>query len=154
MVELIKIEKNELKTALKMHRQGFMPTFFKYYDMINPIFVSYTKFTCFYNHPTLYMYWIIFNGKKVGEIWVGTNGDTMKLARIFVLKEYQNKGIAGQAIRIAENLFPAYKRWRLDTIKEEKNNCHLYEKLGYKRIGSEKRINKRMTIIRYEKEIE
>lgn len=71
--------------------------------------------------------------------------------RIFVLKEFQNKGIAQQAIKIAENLFPNNKRWCLDTIKEEKNNCHLYEKFGYKPTVKEKKINKRMTIIDYEK---
>ena len=73
---------------------------------------------------------------------------------MFVLKEFQNRGIAQQAIRNAENLFPGNKRWRLNTIKEEKNNCHLYEKMGYLPIGNEKRINKRMTIIEYEKRME
>lgn len=154
MVELVEIKKSEMKSAFKMHRQGFMPTFFKYYDRINPIFESYKKFTFFYNHPALYMYWIIFNGEKVGEIWIGTDNETAKLVRLFVLKDYQNKGIAAQAILLAEQIFSDRPRWWLNTIKEEKNNCHLYEKLGYRQIGSEKRINKRMTIIEYEKELE
>lgn len=153
MVELIEIKKSEMKAAFKMHRRGFMPTFFRYYDRINPIFESYRKFSYFYNHPTLFMYWILFDGEKVGEIWIGINNDKAKLARIFVLKQYQNKGIAQQAIRIAEKLHPSSRQWFLNTIKEEKNNCHLYEKLGYIQIGSEKKINKRMTIIEYEKEI-
>lgn len=153
MVELIKIEKSEMKSAFKMHRRGFIPTFFRYYDRINPIFESYKKFSYFYNHPTLHMYWIVFDKEKVGEIWVGISGNTAKLVRIFVLKEYQNKGIAQQAIRIAENLFSDNKQWWLNTIKEEKNNCHLYEKMGYIPCGAERKINKRMTIIEYEKEL-
>ena len=63
------------------------------------------------------------------------------------------RGIAQQVIKIAENLFSANKRWCLDTIKQEKNNCHLYEKLGYTPCGVERKINKRMTIIKYEKRI-
>lgn len=153
MVELVSIKQNEMKKAYKMHRRGFMTTFFKYYDRINPIFESYKKFSYFYNHPTLHMYWIIFDGKKVGEIWIGVNDDKVKLARLFVLKKYQNQGIATQAILLAEKIFSDRPRWWLNTIKEEKNNCHLYEKLGYNHIGSEKRINKRMTIIEYEKRI-
>lgn len=151
MVELVLIRKSELKKAFKMHRKGFMPTFLKYHDRINPIFTPYKKFLSYHNSSSLHMYWIMYNGKAVGEIFIGIKEDYNKLVRIFVLKEFQNKGIAQQAIKIAENLFPNNKRWCLDTIKEEKNNCHLYEKLGYKPTGKEKKINKRMTIIDYEK---
>ena len=153
MVELVLIKEDEIKEAYKMHRKGFLPTFFKYYDGINPIFESYGKFKCFYNNPDLHMFWIISGGQKVGEIWVGIRDDKAKLARLFVLEKFQNRGIAQQAIRVAENLFPDYKQWLLNTIKEEKNNCHLYEKLGYISCGVERRINKRMTIIEYEKRI-
>lgn len=96
----------------------------------------------------------MFDGKAVGEIWITVSNDTAKLARLFVLKEFQNRGIAQQAIRNAENLFPGNKRWCLDTIKQEKNNCHLYEKMGYISFGTERKINKRMTIINYEKRME
>lgn len=153
MVELVLIKENELKTAYKMHRRGFLPTFLKYYDRINPIFESYRKFKFFYHYPDTYMFWIMLDGMDVGEIWINIKDGSARLARLFVLKEFQNKGVAQNAIKIAENLFPDYKRWRLDTIKEEKNNCHLYEKLGYIPCGVERRINKRMTIIEYEKRI-
>lgn len=154
MVKLSSIKPSELKSAYRMHRKGFMPTFLKYFDRINPIFESVKRFNAFYNQPDLYMFWIILDSKAVGEIWIAVTNDTAKLARLFVLKEFQNRGVAQQAIRVAENLFPSNKRWWLNTIKEEKNNCHLYEKMGYIPIGNEKKINKRMTIIEYEKRIE
>lgn len=154
MVKLNSIKRSELKKAYRMHRKGFIPTFLKYFDRINPIFESFKKFNNFYNHPDLYMFWIMFDGKAVGEIWITVSNDTVKLARLFVLKEFQNRGIAQQAIRNAENLFPGNKRWCLDTIKQEKNNCHLYEKMGYISFGTERKINKRMTIINYEKRME
>ena len=154
MVELVLIKEDELKKAYKMHRKGFLPTFFKYYDRINPIFESCRKFKFFYHYPNTYMFWIMLDGAAVGEIWINIKDDTARLARLFVLKEFQNRGIAQTAIKIAENHFSNSKRWWLDTIKEEKNNCHLYEKLGYIPCGVERRINKRMTIIEYEKRIE
>ncbi len=154
MVKLELIKENEKKQAFKMNRKGFVPTFFKYYDRINPIFETYKKFCFFYNYPDTYMFWISLDGKAVGEIWINIKNDTTRLARLFVLKEFQNRGIAQNAIKIAENLFPNNKRWCLDTIKQEKNNCHLYEKMGYIPCGAERKINKRMTIINYEKRIE
>lgn len=41
--------------------------------------------------------------------------------------------------------------WELDTVLQEVGNCHLYEKLGYRRTGREEIINEKMTIIFYEK---
>lgn len=153
MVELKKIEANERRKAYRIHRKGFMPTFFKYYDRINPIFESYKKFCYYYHYPNTYMFWIMLDDKTVGEIWINIKGDTTRIVRLFVLKEFQNQGIAQKAIKIAENLFPNNKRWCLDTIKQENNNCHLYEKMGYIPFGVERKINKRMTIINYEKRI-
>ena len=67
--------------------------------------------------------------------------------------KYQNKGYATKAIIDIEKLYSYYNHWQLDTIKEEKKNVHLYQKLGYKPNGKEKIINDKMTIIEFEKEI-
>ena len=67
--------------------------------------------------------------------------------------KYQNKGYATKAITDIEKLYSNYKHWQLDTIKEEKKNVHLYQKLGYKPNGKEKIINDKMTITEFEKEI-
>lgn len=88
MVKLSSIKPSELKSAYRMHRKGFMPTFLKYFDRINPIFESFKRFNDFYNHPDLYMFWIILDGKAVGEIWIAVTNDTAKLTRLFVLKEF------------------------------------------------------------------
>ena len=59
-----------------------------------------------------------------------------------------------QALPLAEGLYPDAKRWRLDTIFEEKNNIHLYKKLGYIEYGEHKTVNDKMTLINFQKEIE
>lgn len=154
MVELIEIEREELKFAFKMHRKGFTPTFLKYRDRINPVFNSYGKFKKYFNYENMIMFWIISDNMKTGQLWLGFKDDCIILSRIFVLPDYQNRGIAQQAIAFAQQLYPDYKVWRLDTIKQERRNCHLYEKLGYIPIGAERKINKRMTLIEYEKRME
>lgn len=151
MIELAEIENNELHKAHQMHRKGFMPTFFKYHDKINPVFMPLTQFRKCYNSPRITMFWIINDGNRVGQIWLKTGNEDIELARLFVLKKYQNKGIAQNAIRLAEQKYSNYSNWYLDTIKQEKNNCHLYEKMGYIATGEEKVINKRMTTIGYKK---
>lgn len=47
---------------------------------------------------------------------------------------------------------PGNENWELDTILQEKGNCHLYEKLGYKKTGIIENINERMDIVYYEKD--
>lgn len=43
------------------------------------------------------------------------------------------------------------KDWQLDTILEEKGNCHLYEKFGYRKTGKFEKISDIETIVFYEK---
>ena len=151
--KLTEIKENELKTAFIMHFKGFLHTFFKYRDWWNnPIFLVYPKFRKYFYSENMFMYFILCDDKPVGQLWILKKENEVYLARLFVLKEFQNKGIATKALQLAEQIFSGRQRWRLDTIKEEKNNCRLYEKSGYKQTGAEKKINKRMTIIEYEKE--
>ncbi|MCR4939294.1 MAG: GNAT family N-acetyltransferase [Treponemataceae bacterium] len=81
-------------------------------------------------------------------------GDTsiFYISPVFVLPKYQNQGIATAAIKKAFELYPSpqVREWRLDTILEEKGNCHLYEKLGFVQVGEPKKINDRMTIVDYQ----
>ena len=42
--------------------------------------------------------------------------------------------------------------WSLDTILQEEGNIHLYEKLGYHRVGTPEKINDRMDIVFFEKD--
>ena len=151
MTEIKEIKSNELRKAYNIHRKGFIRTFLKYFDKTSPVFMTFTKFKKCYNSPKITMFWIINNDIKVGQIWLKDDNDKIELARLFVLKKHQNQGIAQKSIMLSEKIYPDFNNWYLDTIKQEKNNCHLYEKMGYIPTGEEKKINKRMTIISYKK---
>lgn len=151
-VKLKLIENNELKAAYCMQIKGFLPTFIKYRDRINPVFTPYKKFKSNFNKENTAMFWILYNGVRVGHITLYFKEDFIHISNLFVLSEYQNKGIAQSALKLAEDMFCDYKRWHLFTIKQEKRNIHLYEKSGYKFTGEERKINSRMTLVEYEKE--
>ncbi len=150
---VIKIEIYELLKAYSMQKKCFKPIYEKYYYEISPCKESFAKYVSRTTKSCFQMYWIIDNSTKVGQIWIATKNDTAKLARLFVLPKYQNKGYATKAIIDIEKLYSYYNHWQLDTIKEEKKNVHLYQKLGYKPNGKEKIINDKMTISEFEKEI-
>lgn len=147
------IKNTELIKAFSMQKKCFKLIYEKYYDETNPYKESLAKFVSRTTKSSFQMYWIIDNSTKVGQIWIATKNDTAKLARLFVLPKYQNKGYAAKAIIDIEKLYSYYNHWQLDTIKEEKKNVHLYQKLGYKPNGKEKIINDKMTIIEFKKEI-
>lgn len=67
------------------------------------------------------------------------------------MPQEQGKGYAQQAMRLVEAMYPQATRWELDTIKEEKALCYLYEKMGYRLTGEEKTIKDGMTIVYYAK---
>ena len=42
--------------------------------------------------------------------------------------------------------------WELETILQEKGNCYLYEKMGYRATGKIEKINENMSLVYYRKE--
>ncbi|GHU33120.1 acetyltransferase [Spirochaetia bacterium] len=100
-------------------------------------------------------YYIIkFNGKSVGAIRINKidNGNKCRISPIFIIPEYQNRGIAQETFKIIEKKYNPKEGWCLDTILQEEGNCYLYEKIGYKKTGKIEKINERMDIVYYEKE--
>jgi len=72
------------------------------------------------------------------------------LGPLHVLPDMRGKGIAQRAIGLVEEIHGS-ENWLLDTILQEAGNCHLYEKMGYRRIGISQIVNERMTLVLYKK---
>lgn len=102
--------------------------------------------------PSITHYFIELQSKKIGYIRIRQPNETTCLfSQIAILPEYQGRGYAQQAMIMAEALYPQAKRWELITIKQEEKLRHLYEKMGYKPTGEEKRIKLGMDFISYVK---
>lgn len=99
-----------------------------------------------------YFYFIYHEDDIAGAVRVvdRKDGSRKRVAPIFILKQYRNKGLAQKVFAEIEMLHGS-DHWMLDTIAQEEGNCYLYEKLGYKRTGKTENINERMDIVCYEK---
>ena len=152
-VELVKIKKREMFKAWRYQKKGFRDTLEKYRDYdTSPATERLKKFALRFNNPIIDSYWVLYNGRIAGAMDIGNKKEYTLLNRFYILPEYRNRGIGQRALKIAESKYPDSAEWRLDTISEEKNNIHLYEKLGYVEYGERKIINERMTIVNYKKE--
>lgn len=153
-IELRKIKNHEFIFAWLMQKKGFKETLERYHDYdISPATESLKRFMRHFLNSITDNYWVIYNGRKAGAMEIAAKSDFVKLGRFYILPEYCNRGIGQEALKLAERKYPDVRRWRLDTIFEEKNNVHLYEKLGYIAYGERKVINDKMTIINYEKDV-
>lgn len=154
-IRLKKVKKNEIFKAWLLQRKGFKETLKKYKDYkTSPATEGFISFYHKFTNQSADNYWVINNDKIAGAICIVSKPDCLWIGRFYILPEFRNKGIGQQALLLAEGLYPKSKQWCLDTIFEEKNNIHLYQKLGYREYGERKIINDKMTLIQFEKEIE
>ena len=99
-----------------------------------------------------FYYFICEGSEKVGAIRVVICDDGKKrISPVFIMPQHRRKGLAQQAIRLAEQLHGEHN-WELSTILQEAGNCRLYEMLGYRRTGQVQRINEQMDLVFYEKD--
>lgn len=155
-IKLIAAKQEDLNTILQMQIEAFSQLYAKYKDTeTNPATEKYEDILFRFNQPETTYYFITADNIKVGVIRVVDFKDSKKRKRIspiFIMPEYRNKGYAQGAIKEAERIH-GERYWKLDTILQEKGNCYLYEKLGYHKTGKTERINDKMTIVFYEKDV-
>ena len=144
-----------------MKYKAFLPLYEKYHDDdTNPAMERIEKVIWKIKREGNDYYLIYVGEEVVGAICIvqhrnadGFASDTFKISPLFVLPEFQNRGIGCAAILKVFEKYPQARIWTLDTIKQEEGNCYLYEKCGFVRVGVEKTINEAMTLVDYEKRL-
>lgn len=154
-VFLEEVKEDELELLHAMQVESFMPLYEKYRDECSPAIEPLERVRQRFLHPARTYFFIVKDGARVGAINIGhleINGKKVyRISPIFILPKYQNGGIGYVTIQKAFAMYPDADFWQLDTILQEKANCHLYEKCGFVRTGEETVINERMTLIDYER---
>ncbi|MCM1538954.1 MAG: GNAT family N-acetyltransferase [bacterium] len=153
-VELLRANIGDAKELHAMQVKAFKELLEKYQDFdTSPGNENVKKVEARLKQKFTFYYFICIGQQKVGAIRIVDEKDAeknKKIAPVFILPEFQGRGIAQEAIRLCEEAH-GKENWELDTILQEPKNCHLYEKMGYRRTGEIKVINERLTLIFYEK---
>lgn len=158
-ITLQKAALNEAELLHKMKYTAFLPLYERYHDdETSPVKESIDKVIRLLQSQNTDYYFILLDTNRVGAIRIVSDGNAngkniYRISPLFVLPEYQNRGIGYNVLLKVFDMYKQADMWRLSTIKEEKANCHLYEKCGFVRTGNEEKINKDMTIVYYEKEV-
>ncbi|OWR32376.1 GNAT family N-acetyltransferase [Saccharibacillus sp. O23] len=138
-----------------MQVRAFAPLLAKYQDHdTSPANESVEGIERRIRQPQTDYYRILEGEEAVGAIRIVRGEPAHRISPLFVLPEYQGRGIAQQTFKLIEQLYPEVRYWELATVREERGNCHLYEKVGYTLKGEPEVVNERMTMVFYEKVIE
>ena len=81
-------------------------------------------------------YKILIDSEIIGCFWLkNISGNQLELEDCCIDPQYHNKGYGTMAMNLMEGLFPRIKKWTLGTPYYSLRNQHLYEKMGYVKIG-------------------
>ncbi|WP_054957331.1 GNAT family N-acetyltransferase [Paenibacillus dakarensis] len=154
-ISLFKAGRNEAAIIHEMQIKAFKPLLDTYQDHeTSPANESVERIVDRLNQFYTEYYIIKNMDTSVGAIRiVSKDNHTYKISPIFILPEYQGKGIAQHVLSIVEEIYNDAKVWELVTILQDHKLCYIYEKLGYQQTGQEKPINDRMTLVFYKKNL-
>lgn len=158
LIELKLVTEGESESLHRLQVEAFMPLYEKYQDDdTSPAKESLKRVTEKIIEENSDFYFIVFRGEKVGGVRVRWHQgkkvyeNVNWISPIFIIPKFQHKGIASTVIEQLFDIYPDTIEWRLDTIKQETGNCHLYEKCGFVRVGEDIVVNEKMTLVDYVK---
>lgn len=153
-IELSKATLNDAETLWQMQVIAFEELLEKYKDYeTNPASEKIQRTIERLSMPETYYYFITYENEISGAIRVvdlKDNTTPKRISPLWIMPEYRGKRLAQKAILKAEEIHGA-ENWELSTILQEKGNCYLYEKMGYKPVGEPQIINDKMTLVFYKK---
>lgn len=134
----------EAEKLSPIQKAAFLPLYEKYHDEGNPYLRGPEDILRRLNKNNRH-FTILYDEKIVGGIfyrckgkrspWAEIGDGEYYLARIYVHPEYQNKGIAREAILLCEQEFPDAKAYYVDFPEDMYKNRRCYESAGFSDTG-------------------
>lgn len=153
-IKLLRAGAEDAEQIHKMQIESFKELLDKYQDFdTNPGNETVHRVLQRLKQRFTYYYFICLGEQKVGAIRIidrMEEGRNKRISPVFVMPAFRGRGIAKEAIRLCEEIH-GKEHWELDTILQEKGNCHLYEKMGYHQTGRTEKVNDKLTLVFYEK---
>lgn len=154
-MQIVEFKESDIDIVFEIQQAAYRPLYEKYHDdNTNPYMESKETILRKYMRTGTKGYLFIKDGVPVGAVRIRLYPESKsgKVSALGVHPQYQGQGIAQQALMEIEKMHTDVERWFLDTILQEEGNCHLYEKIGYKRTGRIEEISENMTLVFYEKQ--
>ena len=154
MISLEKVQQSELAQIHFLQKVAFESLYDTYQDEGSPFKQTQASLLAKFKRPLECYFFIKQQDKRIGYLRVvmDDSGTTAKIGPIGVDPLVEGQGIGTQAMQLVEQTFPEVKEWRLSTILQEKVNCRLYEKMGYRQTGKTEVITDKMTLVFYKKD--
>jgi GNAT superfamily N-acetyltransferase len=155
-MEIVEFKESDIDIVFEIQQAAYKTLYEKYHDdNTNPYMESKETVLQKYMRTGTKGYLFIENGEILGVVRISIFPESKsgRVSALGVHPQYQGQGIAQQALLKIEEMHSEVERWFLDTILQEAGNCHLYEKIGYKRTENIEKANEKMTLIFYEKTV-
>lgn len=150
-IQLLKANESDAERMLEIQRMCFKAHYERYHDDAGSPYTESSEkmlFKIAFKNGAYYK--IVLKGTQIGGVRVvKKDGGHYRIGIIYVLPEFQGKGIGQKAILMAEALYPEAEDWELDCPEDLPSNRHCYEKLGYKTTGEKEVVNEKLTLIHY-----
>lgn len=144
-----------------IQQKAFQPLYEKYHDKGNPYLRDKRDILCRLNNPNFLYLTILFDNKIVGGILYRIKGSTpfvkkliwgkYYLGRVYILPEYQNKGIATNAIMMSEKYLKKPRKLYVDFPEDLEKNRKCYTKCGYTDTGKRLEVEPGLTLACFKK---
>lgn len=153
------IEDVDILTAIQ--QKAFLPIYEKYHDAGNPCLRDERDIICRLNNPKFIYLTILSDENIVGGILYRIKGSTpfvkrlgfgkYYLGRVYIAPEYQNKGIAAEAILQSEKYLKRPRKIYVDFPEDLDKNRKCYMKCGYTDTGKRLETEPGLILACYEK---
>ncbi|MDN7245346.1 GNAT family N-acetyltransferase [Planococcus shenhongbingii] len=152
-IKLVKAKESDAKSIFNLQVAAFQPLLEKYQDYdTSPANESVEKVASRIIRPDSEFFKIFVDGEFCGAIRVHWKEESQFwISPLFIHPDFQGRGIAQEAMKLAEDSFPQADTWELATLLEEEGNCYLYEKAGYVRTGVSRKLNSKATLVYFKK---
>jgi RimJ/RimL family protein N-acetyltransferase len=149
-VSIKKTKLDEIEDLLAIQKEVFAEDYALYEDHDSTP-VNETTEKLIENIERFFHFTIWLDNDIIGAIDIRPLDDKrLRLSKLFLRNEYQNKGLGSKIIQLMESEFPLIKDWSLYTPYLNNRNHHFYEKLGYIKIG-EVQVTEKLQLFKYEK---
>lgn len=163
MITLRETTIEDVNALTAIQQNAFLPLYEKYHDAGNPYLRDERDILCRLNNPKFLYLTILFDEKIVGGILYRIKGSTpfvknlrwgkYYLGRVYISPEYQNKGIATEAILQSENFLKKPRKLYVDFPEDLDKNRKCYTKCGYRDTGKRLEAEPGLILACFEKRI-